>query len=158
MNSKTHPWSHLVLDFCLLGVFCSIDSVPLLVIICSYFLFLPDSVLADCTFLGVYPFLLSCPFYWFVIVHSNHLWFLVFMWYQLKIFVVVQSLSRVWLCKPMNCSMPGFSVLHSLPEFAQTHVHWVCDAIQPSQPPFSCPQSFLVLGSFPMSHLFTSGG
>ena len=33
------------------------------------------------------------------------------------------------LCDPMDCSMPGLSVLHSLPEFAQTHVHWVDDAI-----------------------------
>ena len=46
--------------------------------------------------------------------------------------VVVQSLSCVQLCNPMNCSTPGFPVLHSLPEFAQTHVHWVGDAIQPS--------------------------
>ena len=40
--------------------------------------------------------------------------------------VVVQSLSRVRLCDPMDCSMPGFPVLHYLPdseEFAQTHVH-----------------------------------
>ena len=34
----------------------------------------------------------------------------------------------------MNCSMPGFSVLPYLPEFAQTHVHWVSDSIQPSHP------------------------
>ena len=34
----------------------------------------------------------------------------------------------------MNCSIPGFHVLHYLPEFAQTHVHWVSDAIQPSHP------------------------
>ena len=38
------------------------------------------------------------------------------------------------LCDPMNCSMPGFSVLPYLPEFAQTHVHWVSDSIQPSHP------------------------
>ena len=38
------------------------------------------------------------------------------------------------LCDLMKCSMPGFSVLHYLPEFAQTHVHWVDNAIQPSQP------------------------
>ena len=38
------------------------------------------------------------------------------------------------LCDPMACSMPGFPVLHYLPEFAQTHVHWVGDAIQPSYP------------------------
>ena len=36
------------------------------------------------------------------------------------------------LCNSMNCSMPGFRVLHYLPEFFQTHVHWVGDAIQPS--------------------------
>ena len=46
----------------------------------------------------------------------------------------VQLLSRVWLCDPTECSMPGFSVLHYLPEFAQTHIHWVSDAIQPSRP------------------------
>ena len=46
----------------------------------------------------------------------------------------VQSLSRVPLCDPMACSMPGFSVRHHLPEFAQTHVHWVSDAIQLSHP------------------------
>ena len=40
----------------------------------------------------------------------------------------VQSLSPVRLCDPMNRSMPG------LPEFSQTHVHWVGDAIQPSHP------------------------
>jgi len=34
----------------------------------------------------------------------------------------------------MNCSMAGFSVLHHLPEFDQTHVHWVGDAIQPPHP------------------------
>ena len=38
------------------------------------------------------------------------------------------------LCDPMDCSMPGFSVHHQLPEFTQTHVHRVSDAIQPSHP------------------------
>ena len=37
-------------------------------------------------------------------------------------------------CDPMDCSMPGFSVLHHLPELAQTHVPWISDAIQPSHP------------------------
>ena len=49
--------------------------------------------------------------------------------------VVVQSLSHVWLCNPMNCSTTGFSVHHYLLKFPQTHVHWVSDAIQPSLPP-----------------------
>ena len=38
------------------------------------------------------------------------------------------------LCNPLDCSMPGFPVLHHLLEFAQTHIHWVGDAIQPSRP------------------------
>ena len=47
--------------------------------------------------------------------------------------VVVQSLKlSPTLCQPMDCSNPDFSVLHYLPEFAQTHVLWVDDAIQPS--------------------------
>ena len=41
------------------------------------------------------------------------------------------------LCDPMNCSTPGLPVHHQLPEFTQTHVHLVGDAIQPSHPPLS---------------------
>ena len=61
----------------------------------------------------------------------------------------------------MDCNRPGFPVLHYFLEFAQTHVHWVDDAIQSSHPvaPFSsCPQSFPASGSFPMSQIFTSAG
>ena len=45
--------------------------------------------------------------------------------------------SRPTLCDPMDCSTPGLSVHHQLPEFAQTHVHHVGDAIQPSHPLWS---------------------
>ena len=38
------------------------------------------------------------------------------------------------LCDPMNRSTPGLPVHHQLPEFTQTHVHWVSDAIQPFHP------------------------
>ena len=38
------------------------------------------------------------------------------------------------LCNPMDCSMPGLPVHHQIPELAQTHVHRVDDAIQPSHP------------------------
>ena len=38
------------------------------------------------------------------------------------------------LCDPMNHSMPDLPVHHQLPEFTQTHVHWVGDVIQPSHP------------------------
>ena len=40
-------------------------------------------------------------------------------------------------CDPMDCSAPGLPVHHQLPEFTQTHVHWVGDAIQPSHPLWS---------------------
>ena len=45
---------------------------------------------------------------------------------------VAQSCST--LCDPMNHSTPGLPVHHQLPEFTQTHVYWVGDAIQPSHP------------------------
>ena len=41
------------------------------------------------------------------------------------------------LCDPMNCSTPGLPVHHQLPEFTQTHIHRVSDAIQPSHPLWS---------------------
>ena len=47
-------------------------------------------------------------------------------------FSVAQSCPTLW--KPIDCSTPGFPVLHHLTELAQTHVHWVSDAIQPSCP------------------------
>ena len=76
-------------------------------------------------------------------------------------FSSVQLLSHVWLCDPMNCSTAGFPVHHQLPEFAQTHVHRVGDAIQPSyplsspSPPDHNPSQYQ---SSPMSQLFTWGG
>ena len=78
------------------------------------------------------------------------------------IFSSVQSLSHwVRLCDPMNSSTPGFPVHHKLPEFTQTHIHWVSDAIQPSHP-LSSPSPPAPNPSqhqcFPMSQLFTWGG
>ena len=42
--------------------------------------------------------------------------------------------SCLTLCDPMDCSTSGLPVHHQLPEFTQTHVHWVDGAIQPSHP------------------------
>ena len=72
------------------------------------------------------------------------------------------SQSCLTLCNPMDCSTPGFPVPHQLLELAQTHVHWVVDAIQPSVlssviPFSSCLQSFPASGSFAMSRLLASG-
>ena len=60
---------------------------------------------------------------------------------HVKIFstsLIIQFSSVAQLCPtlrdPMNCITPGLLVHHQLPEFTQTHVHWVGDAIQPSHP------------------------
>ena len=60
------------------------------------------------------------------------------------------------LCDPMDCNTIGFPVLRYLLEFAQTHVHWVSDTIQPSHSvvPFSsCLLSFQAWRSFPINSL-----
>ena len=73
---------------------------------------------------------------------------------------VTESCPTLW--DAMDCSTPGFPVLHCLLEFAQTHVHWVGFASQlshplspPSPPDFSLSQN---QGPFPMSWLFPSDG
>ena len=70
---------------------------------------------------------------------------LTFFFPQAQFCLVVQSCPT--LCVPMDCSTPGLPVYHQLPEFAQTHVHWVSDAIQsfhplssPSPPAFNLSQ------------------
>ena len=63
------------------------------------------------------------------------------------------------LCDPVDCSMTGFPVLHYLREVAETHAHWVSDAMQPSYPLSTpSPQTFLASGSFQVSWLLISGG
>ena len=65
------------------------------------------------------------------------------------------------LCNPMNHSTPGLPVHHQLPEFTQTHVHRVGDAIQPSHPlssPSPPAPNHSQDQSFPMSQLFARGG
>ena len=64
------------------------------------------------------------------------------------------------LCDPMVCSLPGFPVLHYLPEFTQIHVHWVGDAICRilCHPLLFLPSIFPCIRSFPVSQIFSSGG
>ena len=72
------------------------------------------------------------------------------------------SQSYPTICNPINCSMPGLPVHHQLPEFTQTHVHWVSDAVQRSHPLWSpsppALKSFPASGSFPVSQFLASGG
>ena len=56
------------------------------------------------------------------------------------------------LCDPMDCSMSGFPVFHCLPKSAQTPVHWVNDAVQPSHPQSPHLHSLTDFDSFTLSH------
>ena len=58
--------------------------------------------------------------------------FIIIVWVRVQFSSVAQSCPT--LCGPMNRSTPGLPVHHQLPEFTQTHVHQVSDAIQPSHP------------------------
>ena len=63
----------------------------------------------------------------------------------LLLLLLLSHFSHVWLCNSTDRSTPGCPVLHYLPEFAQVHVHWVGDAIQPSHPwspPSPCAFTF----------------
>ena len=57
-----------------------------------------------------------------------------FLWEAMKYSCCLITKSCLTLCDPMEWSVLGFPVLHQLPEFAQTHVHWVGDATQSSSP------------------------
>ena len=57
---------------------------------------------------------------------SNSFHFFIFVVQWPKLFLTLHS--------PVDCGTPGFPVVHHLPEFAQVHVHWVSDVIQPSHP------------------------
>ena len=77
----------------------------------------------------LYPFI-----YWWVASISWLLWIML-QWTRRHI-CCCRSVAKSCptLCEPMDCSTPGLPVLHYLPEFVQTHVHWVDDAFQPSHP------------------------
>ena len=79
------------------------------------------------------------------------------LWWIYLFFCCSVTQSCPTLSNPMDCSMPGFPVCHQLPELAQTHVHQVSDAIQPSHL-LSSPSPFPATGSFPVSWLVASGG
>ena len=88
--------------------------------------------------------------------HKKCEWYVHFSSVQFSRSVVSDSL------RPHGLQHTRPPVNHQLPEFTQTHVHWISDAhptISSTAVPFSsCPQSFPASGSFQMSQLFTSGG
>jgi len=78
-----------------------------------------------------------CSFYLYCVVYTSDNQFV-----SIPLFSSVTQ-SGTTLCDPMDCSTPGLPVHHQLPELAQTHVHWVSDAIQSSHPlSSSCPPAF----------------
>ena len=86
-------------------------------------------------------------------------------WHMEKYFSdLIRSVAQLCptLCDPMNRSKPGLPVHHQLPEFTETHVHRVSDAIQPSHPLLSpsplAPNPSQHQESFPMSQPFAWGG
>ena len=83
-----------------------------------------------------------------------------FLFLQVQLCCCSVAKSCPTLCNPMDCSTPGFPVLHYVLEFAPSHAHWVGEVmpsknISSSVTPFSsCLQSFPVPGSFPRSWFF----
>ena len=77
---------------------------------------------------------------------------------QPRLFLSVQfssvTQSCPTLCTSMDCSTPGLSVHHQLLEPTQTHVHWIGDAIKPSQPLWPFP---LLPSIFPSIRVFSNG-
>ena len=79
--------------------------------------------------------------------------------FVVQLFSSVQSLSRVQLCDPMDCSMTGLPAHHQLPEPTQTQVHRVNNAIQPSHPLSSPSSPAPNLSQYQgLSQFFISGG
>ena len=80
------------------------------------------------------------------------------MWCDLLILFCCCSVAKTCpiLCDLMDYSTPGFPVLHHLPEFAQTHVCWVGDAIQPSHPLLLFRPLLLLPSIFPSIRVFSN--
>ena len=106
-------------------IFCScIYNVSFLIWLVLCFVFIFPLSLAFTTWLSYAVFCMSL---WFCCVSLKFL-------HPMVISQFSSAQSCPTLCDPMNRSTPGLPVHHQLPEFTQTHIHWVSDAIQPSHP------------------------
>ena len=103
--------------------------------LCSYpeFFAIKHPILLICRSLQISLCIYSLSSYSWVKASLN-MWFSFIYPWSFHLFATVQSLSRVWLCGPMNHSTPGLPVHYQLPDFTQTHVHRVSNANQPSHP------------------------
>ena len=107
-------------------------------------------LIQECLHLLTHPIVLACP-------QSIHCLWLTHSVQFSSVSSVTQSCQT--LCNPMNHSTPGLPVHHQVPEFTQSHVHWVGDAIQPSHPlsSLSPAPNTSQHQSFPVSQLFAWG-
>ena len=87
-----------------------------------------QSIIICCVCVHIYTFIYFSLNWWSYTVDSSPFWV-----HPSVQFSSVAQLCMTF-CNPMDCSTPGLPVHHQLPESTQTHVHWVCDAIQPSHP------------------------
>ena len=118
---------------CVLVYFWALYSVPLIYVS----VFMPMSYYFD-----YYSFVISlevreCDASSFILLSQNCFGYLGVFWFSMNFRTVCScsvAKSCLILCDPMDCSTPGFPVLHYLLGFAEIHVHWVSDAIQPSHP------------------------
>ena len=79
-------------------------------------------------------------------------------WSEGPVYIICASVgqSSLTLCNPMDCNTPGFPVLHYLPEFAQTHVHWVSDNNDNPTISSSVPPLLLLPSIFPSIRGFSN--
>ena len=91
---------------------------------------MPASMITNRPTICSLVFFLTLPTTLSFLSFSNTFILFPFLLYQFSL--VPQSCPT--LCDPMDCCTPGLPVHHQLPDFTQTHVHWVSDAIQQSHP------------------------
>ena len=109
-----------------ISIYCSYEQCW---IVSSFSIRLIDHTLWNHALTELFQFLLFYNwYYWTEYIHVYG----IFPFCLICCCSVAKSCWTLWYF--MNCSTPGFPVLHYLLEFAQTHVHWVRDAIQPSHP------------------------
>ena len=138
--------------FCL---YCNISSVFLALfspyVITIIYRWTPRCILQIYLFDILHILWFGSIFKWWLLIHNllsaEKIWFYlfqcVFNFCYTHLFIsfcysVAKSCPTLW--DPTYCNMPGFPVLHYLPEFPQIHVRWISDAIQPSHP--LLPSSF----------------
>ena len=147
MFGRIHQWRYLIIGFSMLGGFWWVKISNHKVFYVGKFLMtsflthywsgqqkpLLDLVLVGCVFVGTCQFLLGYLIYWRVPCKETTMTITSILWdASVQFSSVAQSCPT--LCDPMNRSTPGLPVHHQFPDFTQTHMHRVGDAIQPSYP------------------------